>query len=129
MVSMRFIGLAFSRSCLTAQYNATATSGKTSPMRIAITYPITTGRSFRRGPWTALDLVAISVRRVEVLVPCMGIQGGSQEMDCQQCQPVERDRDTCGACVVQGVGDEPGREWQERHHEQHEQVDLQEDRI
>ncbi len=32
------------------QYSTTATSGKTSPMRIAITYPITTGRSFLAGP-------------------------------------------------------------------------------
>jgi hypothetical protein len=32
------------------KYNATATSGRTSPMRIEITYPITTGRSLRRGP-------------------------------------------------------------------------------
>jgi hypothetical protein len=35
------------------KYNATASHGKTSPSRIAITYPITTGRSFRCGPSTS----------------------------------------------------------------------------
>jgi len=35
------------------KYNATASHGKTSPSRIAITYPITTGRSLRCGPSTS----------------------------------------------------------------------------
>ena len=35
------------------KYNATASHGKTSPSRIAVTYPITTGRSLRCGPSTS----------------------------------------------------------------------------
>ena len=35
------------------KYNTTASHGRTSPIRIAITYSITTGRSFRCGPSTS----------------------------------------------------------------------------
>ena len=64
-----------------------------------------------------------------MLAPGTGIQGGPQEADCRQYQLVDRDRRTFGGCLMQGVCDEPGGERQERHHQQNEQVDLQDDRI
>ena len=76
-----------------------------------------------------LDLLAISVLRVEVLAPGARVQRSRQETDRQEGQPVERDSHPFGGYVVQVVRDKPGREGQERHHEQQDQVDLQEDWI
>ena len=95
-------------------------------MMIAITYPITTGRSFR---CVARRLLALFGRRVQVLAPRILSQPGPQETDRQERQPVERDSHPFGVGVLQGVGDEPGRERQEGHHQQKEQVEPQEDRI
>ena len=64
--------------------------------------------------------LAASVLREEVLAPGVGIQGRPQEADRQQCQPVDRDGHAFGADMVQGFGDEPGRERPERHDQLHE---------
>jgi len=72
----------------------------------------------------ALQLLALFLRRVEVLAPGIRVHSGRREANCQQCQPVDRDGDAFVGPDVQGVDDEPGRERQERHHEQADQVET-----
>jgi len=56
------------------------------------------------------------------------IQGDRKEADYQEGQPVDRDVHPFVGRDVQGVRDELGRERQERHHEQQDEVELQDDR-
>ena len=54
------------------KYNATAATGTASPITIAITYPHHHGQEF---PLRGKRFLAVCARRVEVLVPRIGIQG------------------------------------------------------
>ena len=78
------------------KYNATATPGKSNPMRIAITYPVTTGRSFRCSPGGSSP----SGRRVQALAPRILRQPGPQDADGQERQAVERYGHTFGTGVL-----------------------------
>jgi hypothetical protein len=64
-----------------------------------------------------------------VLVPRVRIQGGSQEADGQDREPVHPDIDPLAAGVSQGLRDEPGREREQDHREQDKQVEAQEELI
>ena len=78
---------------------AIATLGKTSPMRIAIVYPMTAGRSFRSSRCSS----ALSPRwREEAFTPRVHIQGKPQKVDGQQGQPVHRDRNSFGVDMRPG---------------------------
>ena len=80
-------------------------------------------------PLCALQLLALSRRRVEVLVPRVRIQEGPQQSDGQEREPVHGDIDPLMAGVSQGVRDEPSRERKEDHREQDKQVEAQEELI
>jgi hypothetical protein len=57
-----------------------------------------------------VQLLALFFGCVEVLVPCLGVQGGAQKADGQEREPVQGDIHPFGAAVgmSQGVDDEPG---------------------
>lgn len=87
------------------------------------------GDDGQKFPLCGLQLLVLSSPRVEVLVPRVRIQGGSQEADGQEREPVHGDIDPLAAAVVQGLRHEPGREREQDHHEQEEQVEAQEELI
>ena len=77
----------------------------------------------------APQLLALSRRRVQVLVPRVRIQEGPQQADGQEREPVHGDINALGAGVTQGLRDEPGRERKEDPREQDKQVEAQEELI
>jgi hypothetical protein len=67
-------------------------------------------------------LLFAAVVRVEVFVSGVGDQGEPHDADREQRQLVEGYSLTFADISMQGVGNQSGREWQERHHEQGQQV-------
>jgi hypothetical protein len=76
-----------------------------------------------------VQFLALPGPGVEMLVPRVRVQGGSQKADGQQRKPVHGDIHPLAAGVMQGSCDQPGRERQEDHHEQGDQVEPQEQLI